>query len=561
MSASHTQSNSPGSSTANLTGIGVSPGVAVGPIRKVINEINRDAVPASPRQIFEALNKVGEDLERAAATVELEVAREVLSAQSMIAQDPALVEAIGARLDQDIIYPDTRADIEAAFAGFKEALLAIGGYFAERAADLDEICNRLLAKLSGTESEGLVLDSPTIIVAEDLTPADTAALNLKFALALVVEKGGPTSHTAIVARGLGIPAIVGCSGVMQLEDGTQVLADGRAGEVIAYPTESTIEEKQIREEALRARAASVTGPGRLADGTPVKLLGNCGDGEGSVAAAAAGAEGIGLFRTELLFLDSTTEPTVEEQIQMYRTVFTPMAGKRVVVRTLDAGSDKPVPYINAIEEENPALGVRGWRLTRTSDGVLNRQLQAIAEAAKEVDVELWVMAPMINTPAEAADFAQRARALGIKHVGVMVETPAAAIHADKVLAEVDFGSFGTNDLTQYVMASDRLDSRLSDMTSTWHPAVLRVIQIAAQSAGQLIKPIGVCGEAAANPHLAAVLLGLGVNSLSMAPSAIAEVRGFLSTIDLATCQAAAQRAVAASSAAEAEAWAREILEK
>ena len=561
MSASHTQSNSPGSSTANLTGIGVSPGVAVGPIRKVINEINRDAVPASPRQIFEALNKVGEDLERAAASVELEVAREVLSAQSMIAQDPALVEAIGARLDQDIIYPDTRADIEAAFAGFKEALLAIGGYFAERAADLDEICNRLLAKLSGTESEGLVLDSPTIIVAEDLTPADTAALNLKFALALVVEKGGPTSHTAIVARGLGIPAIVGCSGVMQLEDGTQVLADGRAGEVIAYPTESTIEEKQIREEALRARAASVTGPGRLADGTPVKLLGNCGDGEGSVAAAAAGAEGIGLFRTELLFLDSTTEPTVEEQIQMYRTVFTPMAGKRVVVRTLDAGSDKPVPYINAIEEENPALGVRGWRLTRTSDGVLNRQLQAIAEAAKEVDVELWVMAPMINTPAEAADFAQRARALGIKHVGVMVETPAAAIHADKVLAEVDFGSFGTNDLTQYVMASDRLDSRLSDMTSTWHPAVLRVIQIAAQSAGQLIKPIGVCGEAAANPHLAAVLLGLGVNSLSMAPSAIAEVRGFLSTIDLATCQAAAQRAVAASSAAEAEAWAREILEK
>ena len=546
--------------SGNLKGIGVSPGVAVGPVRKVINVLSTDAITATPREIFEALTKVGEDLESAAANIELDVAKEVLSAQSMIAQDPALVEAIGARLDQDIKYPDTRADIVAAFAGFKDALLAIGGYFAERAADLDEICNRLLAKLSGTESEGLVLTSPTIIVAEDLTPADTASLNLKYALALVVEKGGPTSHTAIVARGLGIPAIVGCAGVMELADGLQIMADGRTGEVFISPTEGIIQERQIREDALRARAASVTGPGRLADGTPVKLLGNCGDGEGSVAAAAAGAEGIGLFRTELLFLDSMTEPTVEEQIQMYRTVFTPMSGKRVVVRTLDAGSDKPVPYINAIDEENPALGVRGWRLTRTSDGVLNRQLEAIAAAARDIDIELWVMAPMINTPAEAADFAQRARALGIKQVGVMVETPAAAIHADRVLAEVDFGSFGTNDLTQYVMASDRLDSRLSDMTSTWHPAVLRVIQIAAQAAGALVKPIGVCGEAAANPYLAAVLLGLGVNSLSMAPSAISEVRGFLSTIDLATCQQAAQRAVAAISAEEAEAHAREILE-
>jgi phosphotransferase system enzyme I (PtsI) len=544
----------------SLKGIGVSPGVSVGPIRKVINETSTDVIAASPREIFQALVKVGEDLEQAAAKIELDVAKEVLSAQSMIAQDPALVEAIGARLDQDIKYPDVRADILAAFAGFKDALLAIGGYFAERAADLDEICTRLLNKLSGNESEGLVLTAPTIIVAEDLTPADTAALNLKFALALVVEKGGPTSHTAIVARGLGIPAIVGCAGVMQLADGTNVLADGRAGEVLASPDEATIKEREIREDALRARAASVTGPGRLADGTPVKLLANCGDGDGSVAAISAGAEGIGLFRTELLFLDSSTEPSVDEQIQMYRTVFTPMVGKRVVVRTLDAGSDKPVPYINAIHEENPALGVRGWRLTRTSDGVLTRQLQAIAEAAKGIDIELWVMAPMINTPAEAADFAKRARAVGIKQVGVMVETPAAAIHADKVLAEVDFGSFGTNDLTQYVMASDRLDSRLSDMTSSWHPAVLRTIQIAASAAGNLIKPIGVCGEAAANPHLAAVLLGLGVNSLSMAPSAISEVRGFLSTVDLATCQAAAQRAISAISAAEAEIFAKEVLE-
>jgi phosphotransferase system enzyme I (PtsI) len=228
---------------------------------------------------------------------------------------------------------------------------------------------------------------------------------------------------------------------------------------------------------------------------------------------------------------------------------------------LDAGSDKPVPYINAPHEENPALGVRGWRLTRTSDDVLNRQLEAIAQAGQESDVDLWVMAPMINTPAEAKDFASRARSLGIKKVGVMIETPAAALHADKILREVDFGSFGTNDLTQYVMASDRLDSRLSDMTTTWHPAVLRTISIACKSAISLGKSTGVCGESAANPHLAAVLLGLGVNSLSMAPSAISEVRGFLSTVDLSTCIDAANAAVNAESAEEAESLAKAVLEK
>lgn len=545
---------------SSLAGIGVSPGVVVGPIRRIVQVTSNEPIPATPREIFEALEKVASDLENAANHIELEVAKDVLGAQAMMAGDPALVEAIGARLTDDIKYPDVRADVIDSFAGFKAALTAIGGYFAERTADLDEIQNRLLAKLSGTEQAALVLTAPSIIVAEDLTPSDTAQLNLQFALALVVAKGGPTSHTAIVARGLGIPAIVGCAGILDLEEGATLLVDGREGKVFLDPSASDIETRQQREAALRARAAAVVGPGRLKDGTHVTLLANAGDAAGALAAASVGTEGIGLFRTELLFLDSQTEPTVEEQIAMYKSVFAPMKGLRVVVRTLDAGSDKPVPYINAIHEENPALGVRGWRLTRTSDGVLTRQLEAIARAAEGMDIDLWVMAPMINTPAEAQDFATRARAVGIKKVGVMIETPAAALHADKVLAEVNFGSFGTNDLTQYVMASDRLDSRLSDMTTTWHPAVLRTIQIACNSAQLLNKSTGVCGESAANPYLAAVLLGLGVNSLSMAPSAVSEVRGFLSTVDHATCVAAAAAAVGASSAEAAEALAKAILE-
>ncbi len=545
----------------NLAGIGVSPGVAVGPIRRIVQVTSDEPIAATPREVFNALEKVAADLENAAHHIELDIAKDVLGAQAMMAGDPALVEAIGARLTDDITYPDVRPHVTDSFSGFKAALTALGGYFAERTADLDEIMNRLLAKLSGTEQEALVLTAPSIIVAEDLTPSDTAQLNLQFALALVVEKGGPTSHTAIVARGLGIPAIVGCAGILDLEEGTTLLVDGREGKVYLNPTDSDIESRQHREEALRARAAAVVGPGRLKDGTHVTLLANAGDAAGALAAASVGTEGIGLFRTELLFLDSQTEPTVAEQVAMYKSVFEPMKGLRVVVRTLDAGSDKPVPYINAIHEENPALGVRGWRLTRTSNDVLSRQLEAIAEAAKGIDIDLWVMAPMINTPAEAQDFATRARAVGIKKVGVMIETPAAALHADKVLAEVNFGSFGTNDLTQYVMASDRLDSRLSDMTTTWHPAVLRTIQIACNSAKTLNKSTGVCGESAANPYLAAVLLGLGVNSLSMAPSAVSEVRGFLSTVDFAQCVEAANQAVNAMSAEEAELLAKAVLEK
>lgn len=543
------------------TGIGVSPGVVVGPVRRIVQLTSTDPIPATPREVFDALEKVTADLENAAHHIELDIAKEVLGAQAMMASDPALIEAIGARLSQDITYPDVRGELAESFGGFKAALSALGGYFAERTADLDEIMNRLVAKLSGTEQAALVLTAPSIIVAEDLTPSDTAQLNLQFALALVVAKGGPTSHTAIVARGLGIPAIVGCAGVMEIPEGTSLLVDGREGAAYLNSSESDFASRKQREEALRARAAAIVGPGRLKDGTHVTLLANAGDAAGAIAAASVGTDGIGLFRTELLFLESKTEPTVEEQVAMYKSVFEPMKGLRVVVRTLDAGSDKPVPYIHAPHEENPALGVRGWRLTRTNNDVINRQLQAIAQAGQGMDIDLWVMAPMINTPAEAQDFATRARAVGIKKVGVMIETPAAALHADKVLAEVNFGSFGTNDLTQYVMASDRLDSRLSDMTTTWHPAVLRTIQIACNSAKLLNKSTGVCGESAANPYLAAVLLGLGVNSLSMAPTAVSEVRGFLSTVDMATCVEAALKAVGASSAEEAESLAKGILEK
>ena len=297
-----------------FTGIGVSPGVVVGPVRRIVQVTSNEPIPATPREVFDALEKVTADLENAAHHIELDIAKEVLGAQAMMASDPALIEAIGARLSQDIKYSDVRSELADSFGGFKAALTALGGYFAERTADLDEIMNRLLAKLSGTEQAALVLTAPSIIVAEDLTPSDTAQLNLQFALALVVAKGGPTSHTAIVARGLGIPAIVGCAGVMEISEGTQLLVDGRDGTAYTDYSEVDFESRKQREAALRARAAAVVGPGRLKDGTHVTLLANAGDAAGAIAAASVGTEGIGLFRTELLFLESKTEPTVAEQV-------------------------------------------------------------------------------------------------------------------------------------------------------------------------------------------------------------------------------------------------------
>lgn len=542
-----------------FSGIGVSPGVAHGPVFRIRRNVVSAPVPASPRQVFAALDAVADDLEARAAAATMDVAREVLEAQSMIARDPALVEAIGARLTDDAVYPDVREPIREAFAGFRAALEALGGYFAERVNDLDEIADRAIDHLAGVERESAKLTVASIVVADDLTPADTAALDLEFVLALVVAKGGPTSHTAIVARGLGIPAVVGCTGVDTVLDGTMLLVDGREGVAIDDAADADVTSRAARESALRARAAAVTGPGRLSDGTPVTLLANAGNVEAVVAAAAAGAEGIGLFRTELLFLSRQTEPTVDEQAALYEAVFAAMAGRRVVVRTIDAGSDKPVPFIQSAHEENPALGVRGWRLNRLDDELVNRQLQALAMAATASSADVWVMAPMIATAAEARDFATRARALGLRHVGVMVETPAAALMADHVLGEVDFGSLGTNDLTQYVMAADRLDARLSDLTTSWHPAVLRAIQASATHAKSLARPLGVCGEAAADPKLAAVLVGLGVSSLSMSPPALSEVRGFLAQVDRTTCARAAEAAVTAGSEMEAKLAASTIL--
>jgi phosphotransferase system enzyme I (PtsI) len=337
-----------------------------------------------------------------------------------------------------------------------------------------------------------------------------------------------------------------------------VLIDGEQGTVTVDPDRT---EAAARVHASRAEAeilAGYAGPGRTRDGQAVQILANVQDGAGARAAAAAHAEGVGLFRTELAFLGRSEEPSVEDQARGYAEVLEAFAGRKVVVRTLDAGSDKPLAFATPPDEANPALGVRGLRVARRDPGLLDRQLDAIAEAAARTGAAPWVMAPMVATVPEAAGFAASVRARGLVP-GVMIEVPSAALHAERLLAHVDFLSIGTNDLSQYALAADRLSADLADLTDPWQPALLELVALTAAAGQRVGKPVGVCGEAAADPLLACVLVGLGVTSLSCATSAVPRVGARLATVDLDACRRAADAALAADDPHGARAAVRAVL--
>ncbi len=361
----------------------------------------------------------------------------------------------------------------------------------------------------------------------------------------MTERGGPTSHTAIIARQLGIPCVVGVADLMSVRSGTALMVDGTTGEITLEPDAETATRLVAETGAAREALARWTGPGATSDGTPVKLLANVADGASSASSGEGPVEGVGLFRTELCFLNRKDEPSVEEQADIYSDVLSPFAGDRyVVVRTLDAGSDKPIAFATHEGEENPALGVRGLRLSFSNPGLMERQLAGIAAAAERTGTETWVMAPMVATVAEAADFAAQVRAHGLK-AGVMVEIPSAALLAHQMLEVVDFLSIGTNDLTQYTMAADRMATDLAHLTDAWQPAVLQLIAITAEAGRNAGKPVGVCGEAAADPMLATALVGMGITSLSMALAAVRPVGAQLAAVSMDVCEQAAEAAIAA----------------
>jgi phosphotransferase system enzyme I (PtsI) len=442
------------------------------------------------------------------------------------------------------------AAIDQGLAAYRAAFAAAGGYLAERVADLDDLRDRAIAVCLGLPMPGLPAPGhPFVLAARDLAPADSASLDPTVVLALVTEEGGPTSHTAIVARTLGIPAVVRCPGVLSVPEGTAVAVDGAAGVVWINPDVDSVATARLREERRVARLSRSTGPGRTADGHPVALLANI--GSAADLSSATDAEGVGLFRTELLYLDRVEPPTMDEQVAAYTAVFEAAAGRRTVVRTLDAGADKPVPFLRQPEEPNPALGIRGIRLGWRQPEVLRTQVAAIAQAAARTGADVWVMAPMVALAAEAARFATYCREAGLPRAGVMIEIPSAALQSAAILSEVDFLSIGTNDLSQYTFAADRQCGELADLLDPWQPALLSLLSVCAAAGAAVAKPVGVCGEAASDPALAVVLVGLGVTSLSMAPRAIPAVRAALAERTLDECRRLAAAALSAADAVTA----------
>jgi phosphotransferase system enzyme I (PtsI) len=549
-----------------LAGVPVVPGVAYGPVIRpgrhpVLDLAAAAAEVAEPRREGEAARfaaaaeAVGERLRDRAAHATGSAA-EVLAATAALAGDRAWLGEAGKRIAAGV--PAERAAVESV-EKFTDMFTKMGGLMAERVTDLQDIRDRVIAHLSGLPEPGVPLpDVPSILCADDLAPADTAGLDPALVIGLATTRGGPTSHTAIIARQLGIPCVVAVDGLDAVSAETPVLIDGTRGTVEVTPDpESAAAAVDSARRAGRA-AANWSGPGATSDGHPVAILANVGDGADARAAAATPAEGIGLFRTELCFLNRETEPSIDEQAQIYGDVLGAFPDRKVVIRTLDAGTDKPLKFARHPDEANPALGVRGIRIATANPALLENQLVAIAAAAGRTGNSPWVMAPMIATVDEAKDFAAQVRSHGLTP-GVMVEVPAAALLADRLLNHVDFLSIGTNDLAQYTMAADRMSADLATLTDPWQPGVLTLVSITARAGAAADKPVGVCGEAAADPLLACVLTGFGVTSLSTAAAAVPAVGAMLASVSLGRCQEAAQAVLMTATPAEARAAALRVL--
>lgn len=476
-----------------------------------------------------------------------------------ILEDPDLLEAVYANIDkrknaahawQTAI--ETRAKTMAAL---NDPLLAA------RAADIHDVGYRVLRLLVGADTQDAVQlpDHPVIVLAFDLSPSDTASLDAKRVLGFCTAGGGPTAHSSIIARALGFPAVVSAGeSIMQIENGTLAILDGTAGTLVIEPDPETLarahEAQQLYQARRIAAQAASAEPAITRDGHRVEIVANIGGIADARKAHAAGAEGVGLLRTEFLFLERTSAPTENEQFEVYRDIATALAGNPVIVRTLDIGGDKPVPYITMLPEENPFLGERGIRLCLARPELLRQQVRAILRAAPYG--KLRIMFPMVADLSEwraARAVVEELRAELYTpqiELGIMIEIPAAALLADVFAAEVDFFSIGTNDLTQYTLAMDRGHPNLAGKSDGLHPAVLKLIQRTVEAAHAAGKWVGVCGELGADPQAVPILIGLGVDELSISIPAIPMVKAQVRDLTLEEARRRAQEALACATAPE-----------
>lgn len=548
-----------------VIGIAAAPGIAIGPVlvRKpqVIDYPKRGESPVIELQRLDAaLDKVHAEIGTLIDESQVASIRDIFTTHQAMLRDPALREEVQARLQKGLSAEAAwMEEIEIA-AQQQEALH--DKLLAERAADLRDVGRRVLACLTGVEADQAP-DEPYILVMDEVVPSDVATLNAQRVAGILTAGGGATSHSAIIARALGIPAIVGAGpGVLGLAPNTLLLLDGERGELLVAPTDAQLEqarnERATREERKRLVNERRLEPAITRDGHPVEIAANIGAAGETPEAVAMGAEGIGLLRTELVFMNHSQAPDQATQEAEYRRVLEALEGRPLVVRTLDVGGDKPLPYWPMPAEENPFLGVRGIRLSLQRPDILETQLRALLASAD--GRPLRIMFPMVGNIDEwrtAKAMVDRLRVelpVADLQVGIMIEIPSAALIAPVLAQEVDFFSIGTNDLTQYTLAIDRGHPTLSGQADGLHPAVLRLIGMTVEAAHAHGKWVGVCGELAADALAVPMLVGLGVDELSVSARSIALVKARVRELDLAACQRLAQQALMLPGAHEVRAF-------
>ncbi|WMC09261.1 phosphoenolpyruvate--protein phosphotransferase [Oceanimonas pelagia] len=537
-------------------GVGASPGIAIGPVY-VETPVTFDYADmacnaeAERERLNSALEQADRELAEAAAEAAAPQARDILAMHRELLSDPALLEGAGARLRRGASAPAAWwAEIDAAAT---EQAASANALLAERAADIRDIGRRVMAILCNTPLPSPP-DTPYVWVAEDTGPSEVVNMNAERVLGLVTAGGGPSSHSAILARTLGIPALVAMGGaVMGLKTGTPVILDGEAGtlhvapapEVLARARAQQARERQLAEQAWAQRHQ----PAVTRDGHRLEVGANLGDTAATAAAVEAGAEGVGLLRTECVFMGRSRAPDVSQQLAEYQAAFAALKGRPLVARTLDVGGDKPLSWWPAPREDNPFLGVRGIRLCRQQPELLETQLRALLTAAGDQPVR--IMFPMVADWAEwrfARELFERVQAdihAPNVQVGMMVEVPSAALHAPQFAKEADFFSIGTNDLTQYTLAADRGNGALAALSDGLHPAVLKLIAMTVDAAHAEGKWVGICGELGSDLQALPLLLGLGVDEVSVSPGRIPMVKARVRECNLARCRALAGRALAA----------------
>jgi len=570
-----------------LQGIAVSPGIAIGEALVLDNEGFRIPRRFLPRDaVEEELERLNRAFDAAIAEVEHNRQRvadqlgddyaAIFSAHLQMLRDRRLHEEIEEMIRTRHYSPEY--SVSRALRRYAKVFQSLEGkYMAERANDIFDIEKRILRNLLGRSREELSqITSPVLVLAHNLTPSETAHLNPRYVLGMVTEIGGPGSHTAIVAEGLGIPAVVGVGPFMtDISGGDTVIIDGDQGQIILHPDEETLAHYRHEVEEQRSLAVKLETlrelPAETLDGVKIQLMGNIEFPHEVKQCQERGADGIGLYRTEFLYLGVDDDPSEETHYEAYAAVANAMRGKPVVMRTLDLGADKMRSLPNPEDERNPFLGLRSIRLALRNRDLFQVQLRAILRASTLGDIR--IMFPLVSTMLEfrqakmvLADAMEDLEEAGVAFnrnmkVGMMVEVPSAVMLMDRFVEEVDFFSIGTNDLIQYCLAVDRSNKDVASLYTAADPAVIRLIQMAITTANEHQSPISMCGQMSGNPLYTMMLLGMGLRSFSVTPAAVPEIKRVCRSVSIEQCENVAEYARSLEGAREVKAYLKEELSK